>query len=85
SLYRYAELDNNHQGSKVAYTGMTWSAFRPSDDATKYGYIIPSNMMTCVVLEQLVEMIKKLFPEQIPLLNQPYVERTYWSSLIKLN
>ncbi|CAF2027781.1 unnamed protein product [Rotaria magnacalcarata] len=70
SLYRYAELDNNHQGSKVAYTGMTWSAFRPSDDATKYGYIIPSNMMTCVVLEQLVEMIKKLFPEQIPLLNQ---------------
>jgi meiotically up-regulated gene 157 (Mug157) protein len=70
SPYRYTELENNHQGSVVAYTGMTWSAFRPSDDPTQYGYIIPSNMMACVVLEQLSEMIQTIFPEQIQLLKQ---------------
>lgn len=65
SPYRYTELlENDHQGSSVAYTGMTWTAFRPSDDQTKYGYLIPSNMMTCVVLEYLFEMLSDLFPEQ---------------------
>lgn len=70
SPYRYTELENQHQGTKVAYTGMTWSGFRPSDDPTKYGYLVPSNMMACVVLEQLTEMIQSLFPKQIQLLNQ---------------
>jgi meiotically up-regulated gene 157 (Mug157) protein len=70
SPYRYTELTDNHQGSLVAYTGMTWSAFRPSDDRTKYGYLIPSNMMACVILEQLIEMIQKIFPEQIQLVKQ---------------
>lgn len=50
--YRYTELTNNHQDSFVAYTGMTWSALRPSDDQTKYGYLIQSNVMAGVVLEQ---------------------------------
>ena len=31
-------------------TGMTWSGFRPSDDACQYGYLIPSNMMAVVAL-----------------------------------
>jgi meiotically up-regulated gene 157 (Mug157) protein len=70
SPYRYIELQNNHQGPSVAYTGMTWSGFRPSDDLTTHGYLIPSNMMACVVLEQLTEMIEKIFPEQIQLLKQ---------------
>lgn len=70
SPYRYTELKNNHQGPLVAYTGMTWTAFRPSDDQTKYGYLLPSNMMTCVVLEQITEMIENIFPEQIQLLKQ---------------
>ena len=29
---------------------MTWSGFRPSDDACQYGYLIPSNMFAAVVL-----------------------------------
>ncbi|CAF0719175.1 unnamed protein product [Adineta steineri] len=70
SPYRYTELQNNYQGIPVAYTGMTWSGFRPSDDPTTYGYLIPSNMMASVVLEQLTEMIINLFPEQIQLLQQ---------------
>lgn len=37
SPYHYTELLNHNQGSKVAYTGMTWSGFRPSDDATQFG------------------------------------------------
>ena len=70
SPYRYTELPNNYSGTPVAYTGMIWSAFRPSDDQTKYGYLIPSNMMAAVVLEKLAEMIEKLFPQQFDLLEQ---------------
>ena len=43
-------LSNDGKGSKVAYTGMIWSGFRPSDDACQYGYLIPSNMFAAVVL-----------------------------------
>lgn len=39
------------RGNEVSYTGMTWSGFRPSDDACKYGYLIPSNMMAVVALK----------------------------------
>jgi meiotically up-regulated gene 157 (Mug157) protein len=70
SPYRYTELTNNYQGTRVSYTGMTWSAFRPSDDQTQFGYLIPSNMMAAVVLEQLTEMIKNIFPEQTQLIKQ---------------
>lgn len=44
-------LSNGGKGAPVAYTGMTWSGFRPSDDACKYGYLIPSNMMAVVALK----------------------------------
>lgn len=37
-------------GSPVTYTGMTWSAFRPSDDEQKFGYLVPSNMFAVVAL-----------------------------------
>jgi uncharacterized protein len=70
SPYRYTELPNNYQGSSVAYTGMTWTAFRPSDDQTEHGYLIPSNMMASVSLEQLAEMIRHLFPSERTLLEQ---------------
>ncbi|CAF0988228.1 unnamed protein product [Adineta ricciae] len=70
SPYRYTELGNSYQGSRVSYTGMTWSAFRPSDDQTKFGYLIPSNMMAAVVLKQVTEMIKTIFPDQTELVKQ---------------
>ena len=41
-------LSNNGKGSPVAYTGMTWSGFRPSDDACTYHYLVPSNMFAAV-------------------------------------
>ena len=36
--------------------GMTWSGFRPSDDACMYGYLVPSNMFAVVALGYLEEM-----------------------------
>jgi len=44
------------KGSLTGYTGMTWSGFRPSDDACKYGYLIPSNMFAVVVLRYICEI-----------------------------
>lgn len=41
----------------VGYTGMIWSAFRPSDDFCTYGYLVPSNMFACVVLGYAAEML----------------------------
>lgn len=46
-------LSHEGYGAPVGYTGMTWCGFRPSDDACKYGYLIPSNMFAVVVLRQL--------------------------------
>jgi uncharacterized protein len=49
-------LTNNGRGNPVAYTGMSWSGFRPSDDACQYNYLIPSNMFAVVVLKQVCEL-----------------------------
>ena len=54
-------LCNNGLGNPVAYTGMTWSGFRPSDDACKYGYLIPSNMFATVVLSYMSEIFEKIY------------------------
>ena len=50
-------LTHDGKGAPVAYTGMTWSGFRPSDDACQYGYLIPSNMMAVVALRHAAEMV----------------------------
>lgn len=48
------------RGNPVAYTGMTWSGFRPSDDACVYGYLIPANFFARKSLEQLMELLEEL-------------------------
>ena len=40
----YDSLSHDGLGAPVAHTGMIYSAFRPSDDACTYGYLIPSNL-----------------------------------------
>ncbi len=50
-------LPNKGKGNDVAYTGMTWSGFRPSDDRCKYNYLIPSNMMAVCALKKAAELI----------------------------
>lgn len=49
-------LINDGKGAPIAVTGMTWSGFRPSDDACRYGYLVPSNMFAVVILGYLEEL-----------------------------
>jgi len=59
-------LHNNGMGEPVDYTGMTWSGFRPSDDACRYGYLVASNMFAVVVLGYLEEMLAA-YPDETEL------------------
>lgn len=54
-------LSNGGRGEPTAYTGMTWSGFRPSDDSCKYGYLIPSNIFAVVVLEFMADYSKNIY------------------------
>lgn len=53
-------LTNEGRGTEVAYTGMTWSGFRPSDDRCEYHYLVPSNMFAVVVLRYLEEIFTEV-------------------------
>ena len=44
-------LGADGRGAPVAPTGMTWSGFRPSDDACTYGYLVPSNLFAAGVMK----------------------------------
>jgi meiotically up-regulated gene 157 (Mug157) protein len=58
-------LSHDGRGAPVGYTGMTWSGFRPSDDACTYGYLIPSNMFAVVVLGYMSEIMGKFYGDTI--------------------
>lgn len=68
SRYRFQRLNcpptdtltHDGMGTPVVPTGMTWSGFRPSDDACEYGYLVPSNMFAVVVLGYLEEISEKI-------------------------
>ncbi|WP_261306582.1 glycoside hydrolase family 125 protein [Paenibacillus andongensis] len=72
SPYRFARVDcppsdtlrNNRMGMPVNYTGMTWSGFRPSDDACTFGYLIPANMFAVVVLRYIEEIAQIVWDDQ---------------------
>ncbi len=61
-------IHNNGMGNPVEYTGMTWSGFRPSDDACRYGYLVASNMFAAVVLGYLAEMLEAAYPDESSLI-----------------
>jgi len=54
-------LPNSGLGLPVNYTGMTWSGFRPSDDACHFGYHIPSNMFAVVILGYIEEIATEIY------------------------
>ncbi len=58
-------LMNDGKGTPVGYTGMTWSGFRPSDDACTYGYHIPSNMFAVVVLGYMGEILSEVYHDLV--------------------
>ena len=57
-------LSHGGKGSPVGYTGMTWSGFRPSDDACVYGYLVPSNMFAAVVLKDMATFLRDEYQDE---------------------
>ncbi|HMD02144.1 MAG TPA: glycoside hydrolase family 125 protein, partial [Candidatus Baltobacteraceae bacterium] len=53
SHYTHPDLADHGRGSAVRYTGMIWTAFRPSDDPARYQFNIPDNMFAAVALRDL--------------------------------
>jgi uncharacterized protein len=53
---RRSSLSHRGRGAPVGRTGMTWSGFRPSDDACTYGYHVPANALAAVSLERLAHL-----------------------------
>lgn len=68
SPYRFERFDcppsdtlvRDGRGPETAPTGMTWSAFRPSDDACAYGYNVPGNMFAAVELGHIAEIAENV-------------------------
>jgi uncharacterized protein len=56
---RADSLSHRGLGAPVAPTGMTSSAFRPSDDACTYGYHVPANAYAAVSLERLADLLEE--------------------------
>jgi len=61
STYTHKEMPLGGKGNPVAYTGMIWSGFRPSDDACQYNYLIPSEMMAVVALGDLEDIFREVY------------------------
>ena len=57
-------LSHDGLGAPVALTGMTWSGFRPSDDACRYGHLVPSNLFAVAVLGHLAETARSVWQDE---------------------
>lgn len=72
SPYRFQRFDcppsdtltREGKGSPVGYTGMTWSGFRPSDDACVYGYLIPANMYAVSMLGRMAALCREVWQDE---------------------
>lgn len=51
------------KGTRTNFTGMVWSGFRPSDDACKFGYHLPSNMFATVILDHIAELAELIYQD----------------------
>lgn len=69
SQYRFERLDGppsdtlarDGSGGLVRPNGLTWSAFRPSDDACVFGYNIPGNAFAATELRHIAELAREVF------------------------
>lgn len=57
-------LSGNGYGNPVKPVGLICSSFRPSDDATIFPFLIPSNYFAVVSLKQMAEMFLKIKQDQ---------------------
>ncbi|MCK2031141.1 glycoside hydrolase family 125 protein [Microbacterium galbinum] len=58
-------LPRGGRGSAVAHTGMTWSGFRPSDDACTFGYNVPANLFAAQALRALAEIAREVLHDEV--------------------
>ena len=56
-------LPRSGKGTETKYTGMIWSAFRPSDDEQQYGYLVPSNMFAVVALGYVAKLADSVWQD----------------------
>jgi meiotically up-regulated gene 157 (Mug157) protein len=63
SHYRHDQLANGGRGSRVRYTGMVWTGFRPSDDPARYQFNIPENMFAVVVMRDLTTIARNVWSD----------------------
>lgn len=54
----------NGYGYPVKPVGLICSSFRPSDDATIYSYLVPSNFFAVTSLKQASEMVKSIIKDE---------------------
>lgn len=57
-------LTHDGRGAPVGWTGLTWSAFRPSDDACVFGYLVPANAAAAVGLEGLGDLARAVWGDE---------------------
>ena len=58
-------LPMNGYGFPIKPTGLICSMFRPSDDATIYPFLIPSNFFAALSLRQAAEMVTVMFKDNL--------------------
>jgi len=64
SEYKF-KSDTQEAGlNPVAYTGMIWTGFRPSDDPSKYNFLIPAQMHAVQALAALAEIERTVFKDE---------------------
>ncbi|KAL7477040.1 hypothetical protein ACHAW6_002858 [Cyclotella cf. meneghiniana] len=64
--YNPNQMPRDGKGTKTnATAGLTWSGFRPSDEVCVFGYLIPGNMFTVVVLGYMIELNNALWGDEL--------------------
>ena len=72
SPYRFQRFDaplsdtlvRDGLGPETAFTGLSWSGFRPSDDAARYGYNVPGNLFAAVTLAGVEAIAVDVFDDE---------------------
>lgn len=54
-------LQRDGRGPAHGFTGMTWSGFRPSDDACVYSFNVPANLFATQALRQLAQIAQEVY------------------------
>ena len=60
-VYPNDNLPDGGRGAPVGDTGMVWVGFRPSDDACRYPFHVPSNMFAAAILPDLAGFARERF------------------------